>query len=126
MKTTTPETDSAWENEHPLHRLSDQEKRELCEKIEGERDKALERCKRYAEREDSIRYLSSRNKEMEMAGNNLLAENRRLKLALARAARWGIRSDGFSAEVGGSLRLWIDGGMVGDPPEIPSYYPQNT
>jgi hypothetical protein len=84
----TPQTDTAWENEHPLHRLSDNEKRELCGKFE--------------------------------------AENERLKMALGRAARWGIRSDGFSGEVSDSLRVWIDGGMVGDPPEVPSYYPQHN
>jgi hypothetical protein len=22
--------------------------------------------------------------------------------------------------------VWIDGGMVGDPPEVPSYYPQHN
>jgi hypothetical protein len=84
----TPETDEAWENEHPLHRLSDNEKRELCGKFE--------------------------------------AEVERLKTALNRAAKWGIRSDGFSGEVSDSLRVWIDGGMVGDPPEVPSYYPQHN
>jgi hypothetical protein len=81
----TPETDEAWEDAHPLYRLSDNEKRELCGKFEE--------------------------------------ENERLKTALRRAARWGIRSDGFSGEVSDSLRVWIDGGMVGDPPEVPSYYP---
>lgn len=39
MKNTdTPETDAAWENDHPLHRLSDNEKRELCAGMERERD----------------------------------------------------------------------------------------
>jgi len=33
---------------------------------------AEERCKRYAEREDSMRYLSSRNKELERAGAGLV------------------------------------------------------
>ena len=59
-----------------------------------------------------------------LAGD-LLSENRRLKMALSRAAKWGIRSDGFSAEVSDSLRVWFDGGMVGDPPAVPSYYPDN-
>jgi hypothetical protein len=81
----TPETDEAYENEHPLYRLSDKKKRELCAKFE--------------------------------------AENKRLKTALVRATRWGVRSDGFSGEVSDSLRVWIDGGMVGDPPDVPSYYP---
>jgi hypothetical protein len=84
----TPRTDAAWETTHPLHRFSDNEKRELCGKFE--------------------------------------AESQRLKTALRCAARWGIRSDGFSGEVSDSLRVWIDGGMVGDPPEVPSYYPRHN
>ena len=40
---TTPETDAAWECDHPLHRLSDPEKRELCARMQRERDEATER-----------------------------------------------------------------------------------
>jgi hypothetical protein len=81
----TPETDNAWENNHPLYRFSDNEKRELCAKFE--------------------------------------TQNKQLKTALAMASKWGIRSDGFSGEVSDSLRVWIDGGMIGDTPQIPDYYP---
>lgn len=78
-------TDTAWDDTHPLSRLSDQEKREMCASFEW--------------------------------------ETKRLKKALRLATKWGIRSDGFSAEVSDSIRVWIDGGMLGDPPEAPSYYP---
>jgi hypothetical protein len=56
-----------------------------------------------------------------------LAEERlgrhQLQQALVRASLWGMRSEGFSAEVSDALRIWVDGGMQGDPPALPSYYP---
>jgi hypothetical protein len=70
-------------------------------------------------------HLQKGRENAALAGD-LLSENRRLKLALSRATKWGIRSDGFSAEVSDSLRIWFDGGMVGDPPAVPSYYPDNS
>lgn len=44
--------------------------------------------------------------------------------ALMLAARWGISSDGYSAEVAGDLRCWIINGMKGPPPKAPDFYPQ--
>lgn len=84
----TPETDKAWDSDHPLYSIPDfQQKRDLCANFEE--------------------------------------QNAMLKIALKRAAKWGIRSDGFSAEVSDSLRLWVDSGMIKSPPEIPDYYPTN-
>jgi hypothetical protein len=54
------------------------------------------------------------------------ADLERLRKALRIASKWGIRSDGFSGEVSDSLRVWIDGGMIGEPPQIPDYYPKNN
>ena len=84
----TPETAAAWDCQHPLHRLSDREKRELCEKIEQERDAVRD--------------------------------------TLLLAVRWGISSDGYSAEVSSRIRCWIIGGMKGPAPKAPDYYPQTT
>lgn len=142
-ETATPETDAAWENDHPLHRLSDQEKRELCGKFEAQVNHwkriAMEEQRRAAELSGKLitrptpRTITEKTldrlgvqwgtSEWIRVCSSLEAENDRLRLALGRAARWGIRSDGFSGEVSDSLRVWIDGGMVGDPPEVPSYYP---
>lgn len=46
-----------------------------------------------------------------------------LRQALTQARAWGVKSEGFSAEQSHKLAEWIDGGMAGMPPPIPSYYP---
>ncbi len=46
--------------------------------------------------------------------------------ALMLAARWGISSDGYSAEVSSRIRCWIIGGMKGEAPKAPDYYPENV
>jgi hypothetical protein len=49
-----------------------------------------------------------------------------MEAALMLAARWGISSDGYSAEVSSRIRCWIIGGMKGEAPKAPDYYPANT
>lgn len=46
--------------------------------------------------------------------------------ALLLAARWGIASDGYSAEVSSNIRCWIISGMTGNAPTAPDYYPKTT
>ena len=45
---------------------------EVAQDLERENTQLRERCKSYAEREDSMRYISSRNKELERAGTGLV------------------------------------------------------
>lgn len=40
MNTPTPKTDAAWDDSDPLHKLSDNEKKEFARKLEQERDEA--------------------------------------------------------------------------------------
>ena len=54
----------------------------------------------------------------------ILEHAKNLEIVLRTAARWGLRSDGFSAEVSDSLRKWIDNGMKDEPPQPPEYYPK--
>ena len=49
-----------------------------------------------------------------------------MEAALMLAARWGISSDGYSAEVSSRIRCWIIGGMKGEAPKAPDYYPANA
>lgn len=49
-----------------------------------------------------------------------------MQATLLLAARWGISSDGYSAEVSSQIRCWIIGGMKGDAPKAPDYYPANA
>jgi hypothetical protein len=49
-----------------------------------------------------------------------------MESALMLAARWGISSDGYSAEVSSRIRCWIIGGMKGEAPKAPDYYPANV
>lgn len=97
-ETDTPDTDK-FETENGLvsAKLYD-----FARKLERERDEALKRCKRYAEREDSIRYLSSRNKEMERAGEalaDLLRSARAIAERKGEGTAWG-RFDAAIAKVG--------------------------
>lgn len=46
--------------------------------------------------------------------------------ALTLAARWGILSDGYSSDVSSRIRSWIIGGMKGEAPKAPDYYPANA
>jgi len=62
--------------------------------------------------------------EAEKKIREISIENKNLKSALISASRWGIKSEGFSAEVSDSIRTWVDNGMIGKPPETPSYYPK--
>lgn len=52
----------------------------------------------------------------------LLNHARKLEESLRLAAKWGMRSNGFSADVSDAIRNWIDGGMKGNPPKEPEYY----
>ena len=45
---------------------------EFAQQLERENTQLKERCKNYAEREDSMRYLHSRNNELERAGTGLV------------------------------------------------------
>ena len=49
-----------------------------------------------------------------------------MEATLMLAARWGISSDGYSAEVSSRIRRWIINGMRGDAPKAPDYYPANV
>ena len=51
-------------------------------------------------------------------------ENVKLRAALQLAREWGFAGRGYSARVASSLAAWVDGGMVGDPPKAPDYYPK--
>src|SRR6478736_2138089 len=48
-----------------------------------------------------------------------------MESTLMLAARWGISSDGYSAEVSSRIRCWIINGMRGDAPKAPDHYPPN-
>ena len=45
---------------------------DFARQLERENSHLLERCKNYANREDSMRYLQSRNRDLECAGANLV------------------------------------------------------
>lgn len=83
-----------------------------------ETDAAAEKCRSYKNLGTDFNGMVGHAKNMERQRNQM-------RDALLIAARWGIRSDGFSGEVSDSLRTWIDAGMSGDPPKVPSYYPHN-
>jgi hypothetical protein len=53
----------------------------------------------------------------------IVGENRQMKQALYLARKWGVRSDGFSAEVANSIRDFIDRDFQGPAPKQPDYYP---
>jgi predicted RNase H-like nuclease (RuvC/YqgF family) len=68
--------------------------------------------------------LEKENHEREIA---VMTEQRdSARGALILAARWGISSDGYSAEVASRIRCWIISGMIGNAPTAPDYYPQPT
>jgi hypothetical protein len=65
-------------------------------------EKYKERCKRYAEREDSIRYLQTRNRDLERAGPvlvNLLQSARAIAQRKGEGTAWK-RFDAAIAEEG--------------------------
>jgi hypothetical protein len=62
--------------------------------------------------------------ERELA--TVTAQRDQMEAALMLAARWGISSDGYSAEVSSRIRCWIIGGMKGEAPKAPDYYPANV
>ncbi len=64
--------------------------------------------------------------DMEFERNEAKAQRDQMEAALMLAARWGISSDGYSAEVASRIRCWIIGGMQGEAPKAPDYYPSNA
>lgn len=81
----------------------------LAEIARLERELQQERQDRRQADLDTIRALGERNDARE---------------TLMLAARWGIESDGYSANVSGAIRAWIINGMKGPPPKQPDYYPK--
>lgn len=61
----------------------------------------------------------------EICDRRIAYQRDQMEATLMLAARWGISSDGYSAEVSSRIRCWIIGGMKGDAPKAPDYYPAN-
>lgn len=52
-------------------------------------------------------------------------ERDELRRVLVLACKWGVASEGFSAEVSSSIARWVGAGMTGPRPVAPDYYPEN-
>lgn len=99
----------------------------LCLKVFGAKPMYL--CGMWGDtttQNEEIRVQQRQIKALCEENQSLREDYENVRDALLRAAKWGIRSDGFSAEVSDALRMWVDAGMIGDPPEVPSYYPQQN
>ena len=53
-------------------------------------------------------------------------ERDELRRVLVLACKWGVASEGFSAEVSSSIARWVGAGMTGPRPVAPDYYPENA
>jgi len=94
---------------------------EFARQLERENTQLRERCKSYADREDSIRYLHSRNRELESAGATLVDLIRSARAIAQRkgdGTAWG-RFDAALAKTGiGSVTPKTFRILSDDDPEL--------